>query len=202
MHEHSRKNMKPFSTTRQSVFALLLVCFLLLAGCHKDSESKKDESSGESGTAGAPADPNIVNGTGDKDAVQAVRDELNKHWLHTADGWFSEFPSKTYIVSGERAGPESFYRQFKQLNFTVEPNDLSDSDKLNGLQFYGTCQFNSPPVRLFNDPNEFGQPHWSAWHPSIESLSVQKKNGKWIVLSNGYLISGTIPAAGKIAQLK
>jgi hypothetical protein len=43
---------------------------------------------------------------------------------------------------------------------------------------------------------------WTDWHPSFEGLTAVKKGGKWIVESNGYLLSGTKPGAATLATLK
>ncbi|HSV12843.1 MAG TPA: hypothetical protein VLI90_01190 [Tepidisphaeraceae bacterium] len=180
---------------------------LLLCGC-----SKKNSDAGGSSTSGSSAasassatgdGTTAITGQGDADAVKAVSDELANHWLKVPDGWISEYPSQTYIATGKRASAESFYREMKALKFYVNADDLSPSDKLNGVQFDGTCQFDPAPTRVFGDPNAFGPKRWSDWHDSSESVRVQKRNGQWTFASNlGYLLEGAKPGADVAAQLK
>src|SRR5258708_10550705 len=141
-------------------------------------------------------------GRGAREAVKALCEELSRHWLMPPDGWVSEYPAKTYIASGQRAGPESFYRQIKELKFYIQPGQISESDKLNAIQFTGTCEFTNSPARVYGDPNAFGPPKWSDWKPSSETVRIEKRNGKWSFASVlGYLTTGTKPADGTISRV-
>ena len=187
---------RPFSN--RLVFALVLLLTLATSSCNKN------DGGGSAGASSGNGVDAIAGSGGDRDAVKAVSDELAKRWTKTSDGWISEFPSKVSLLTGQRSGPESYYRQIKALKFDLETNDLSESDKLNGVQFRGHCQFDPAPVRLYNDPNAFGGPTWSEWHPSNESAVVVKKNGKWDVVgeAGGWIVAGAAPAPGVVAQLK
>jgi len=178
--------------------------FLLIAGCGKKESTDGGSGGGGASAGAANADPSVISGTGDSDAVKALVDELGKHWLKTADGWVSEYPSRVSMMTGERAGPESFYRQIKALKFSIDNSGLNDSDKLNGVQFEGMAQFENSPIRLFNDPNAFGGPKWSDWHASNESVHMLKKNGQWQMVGTvgGYMVNGTKPSESVVANLK
>jgi hypothetical protein len=200
--------MKSYSTHFTVRSAALAVMFaLMFSACSKSSDTSGSSSTGgppSASAANAAGDgTSAIAGQGDADAVKAVSDELANHWLKTGDGWISEFPSQTYIATGKRASAESYYRQIKALKFYVDPGELSDSDKLNGVQFAGLCQFDHAPVRTFGDPNAFGPKRWSDWHESDESIRVQKKNGQWSFAGNlGYILEGAKPSADIAAQLK
>lgn len=142
---------------------------------------------------------------GDAEAVTAVRNELLQRWVQTSDGWISEFPSQVSLMTGKRAGPESYYRELKSLDFEVQPRDVSDADKLNGLTYRGYVEMKSSPMRLFNDPNSFTPKQWSPWkqsEPAVSSFGVRKVKGQWAVYGDGYPIMGAKPASGTLGQLK
>jgi hypothetical protein len=184
-----------------------IALFLLFAiGCGKKDAGGSDAKASASPpsdarAAATPSDSNA--GQENPEAVAALNEELARRWLRTPDGWISEYPAKTNVFTGERAGPESYYRQIKELKFNVEPNELSESDKLNGVQFMGLCKFTDAPMRIFGDPNAFGPPRWSEWKPSTEAVRVEKRGGHWLFAGvMGYLVAGTKPSAGTVAQLR
>ena len=187
-------------------FALILVTgLLLLAGCGKESQSEISSSAHSGGASGSKAGNEGISGDGDAEAVAAVRNELLRRWALTSDGWISEFPSQVSLMTGKRAGPESYYRQLKSLDFEVQPRDVSDADKLNGLTYRGYVELKSSPMRLFNDPNSFTAKQWSPWkqsEPAVSSFGVRKVKGQWAVYGDGYPIMGAKPASGTLAQLK
>ena len=196
---------------RLSIAAILASLMILgVSGCkEKESASSSSStsggsSSGASSGSGAVTTADGITGQGEKEAVQAVCDELAKHWVKTPDGFVSEFPSQVSLGTGKRAGPESYYRQIKALKFSLESGEVSESDKLNGVTYRGTGQFETAPVRLFNDPNAFNQPRWSPWHDSNESVFVQKKNGKWNIegTAGGWIVAGEKPSTAALAKIK
>jgi len=186
--------------------ALILVTgLLLLAGCGKDSASDSHSSSQSSSGSASKVGNEAIAGMGDAEAVAAVRSEMMKRWVQTPDGWISEFPSQVSLMTGQRAGPESYYRELKSLDFEVQPRDVSDADKLNGLTYRGYVELKSSPMRLFNDPNSFTAKQWSPWkqsEPAVSSFGVRKVKGQWAVYGDGYPIMGAKPASGTLAQLK
>jgi hypothetical protein len=202
------------NSRRLSLLAILASLMVLAVGGCKEKESGSQSSgsssstsggsSGASSGSGAVTTADGISGQGDKEAVQAVCDELAKHWVKTPDGWVSEFPSQVSLATGKRAGPESYYRQIKALKFTLESGEVSESDKLNGVSYRGTGQFDTAPVRLFNDPNAFNQPRWSPWHDSNESVFVEKRNGKWNIAgtAGGWMVAGEKPSAAALAKIK
>lgn len=188
------------------VFGLILgVGLLLIAGCNKDSASDS-HSSAQSGSASASKGGNeAIPGTGDVDAVTAVRNELMKRWVQTPDGWVSEFPSQVTYLTQQRASAESYYRQRKSLEFEVQPQEVSDADKLNGLEYRGYVELKSTPMRLYNDPNSFKPKQWSPWNqsePAGSTFGIRKVKGQWAAYGDGYPIMGTKPSSATLGQIK
>jgi hypothetical protein len=176
----------------------LILASLLCGGC-----DKHDDSSG--GSSGGSASSGPISGTGDAGAVAAVKDEIAKRWLATPDGFVSEYPSHVMIATGKRADAESYYRQIKELKFEIETIEISESDKLNGVQFRGYCHLKSSPMRFYNDPNSFGGKKWSEWKGSDEATAIAaivKKNGKWDFPTDSFLVTGAKPSESTVAQLK
>ena len=185
--------------------AIVITNMLLLTGCGKETQSNSQSSAHSNDATASKAGSNSISGTGDADAVTAVRNELMKRWVQTSDGWVSEFPSQVTLMTHERAGPESYYRQLKSLDFEVQPRDVSDADKLNGLTYRGYVELKSAPMRVFNDPNSFSSKQWSPWRqsePAGSSFGIRKVNGQWAVYGDGYPIMGAKPASGTLGQLK
>lgn len=184
---------------------ILATGMLVLASCGKESQSEIQSSAHSSNASASKAGNEAISGTGDAEAVAAVRSELMKRWVQTSDGWISEFPSHVSPFTGQRADAESYYRQLKSLDFEVQPRDVSDADKLNGLTYRGYVELKSSPMRLFNDPNSFTPKLWSPWkqsEPAGSSFGVRKVKGQWAVYGDGYPIMGAKPASGILGQLK
>ncbi len=178
-----------------------VACALLLAailgGC-----SRKD-SDGAGGSSAAANDPTVISGKGDAQAVKALAEELAQRWVRAPEGWVSMYPSQTYLATGKRAGPDSFYREMKELKFEVEAGPLSESDKLNGIQYRGTATFSQTPARIYGDPNAFGPAKWSEWKGSFETVSMQKINGRWgFGNAMGYMVTGEKPGAAELGKIK
>lgn len=191
--------MNNFSNAR-FVAILLISGLFFFGGCKKSSEGGGGGSSSSSADAAG-----AISGTGDIAAVSATRDEIAKRWVATPDGWVSEFPSHIMIGNGKRADAESYYRQIKELKFEIETREISESDKLNGIQFRGYCTLHTSPLRLYNDPNSFGGKKWSEWRGSDEATSifpVQKKNGQWSFPGDSFVITGEKPTPATMTQLK
>ena len=85
------------------------------------------------------------------------------------------------------------------------PSDLSESDKLNGLQWAGQVDFKKNPSRESGEAGSImadwginvvrAKGHWSQWVDlSPEFIKVQKVNGKWQVpKQETMLLNGTRP---------
>ena len=174
---------------------------LASGACRKSSESSSTESGGGSGSGGAQ-----VSGM-DREARDAAVGEVQKHFSKGPEGW------TTAIVSGVSVAPDRYLRQFKDLTVeSVEPSELGDSDKLNGLQWAGQVTFKQAPCREAGDqglmldglvslsavrrPGAWSQ--WVDFQPS--AVHVQKRNGTWHVNTDTMLCRGTPPTPADYAH--
>jgi hypothetical protein len=157
---------------------------------------------GSAGGSEAAANPSTVPGTGDPDAVKVAQLELKKHWVKTSDGWISAlqyYPYRkyTYAVPFD----ELRFLEIRDLSFDITPMDISDTDKLNGIQYHGWCKFADSSVRVFN---QGGAAQWNQWADDRDngySLDILKVNGQWQI-HGGEMTSGTVPDAQTLARLK
>ena len=192
--------------------------FIANPGCSKhDSGTPVSAAAGE-----APAPASLINGTGDADAVSAIRTELAKHWVQAADGWISEYRTQ---FSG--LGPQQpVFVQFKDLSFQVGKDMRSEEDKQNGVEFFANCSLSNPATRwqgpVFTTKGP-GQGQWTEWktyqtYPPAPDVyfAVGKTKGVWEFFGDRQhqdltgrmgnhpivaLWNGTPPDAGTIAKL-
>jgi len=147
-----------FRTTPFVTLALAMV--LGLTGCGKSSSGGSDESSESSAHLTSA----------DRDAQKAALAELQRHWLKRSDGW------TTAVISGSAYAPERFLRQCRALTVQeLQPGQLSEADKLNGIEWEGQATFKPTSCReaggdggmvldgmgSFGPTRQHGQ--WSPW---------------------------------------
>lgn len=124
--------MRVYRATGVISLALPLALAMLLGpiGCgHSSSDSSADE--GIPGLTSA-----------DREAQSAAMAELQRHWRKGSDGW------TTAIVSGSPYAPDHFLRQCRALTIkAMVPQNLSESDKLNGFEWVGRAEFESTSCR-------------------------------------------------------
>ncbi len=124
-----------------SFIALALAMILGPISCGHSSSDDADVSS-SSGTLTSL----------DKEAQRAAMAELQRHWLKGSDGW------TTAIVSGSPYAPDHFLRQCRVLAIQeLKPQDLSESDKLNGFEWVGQAAMKRTPPAAKREAS----PEWS-----------------------------------------
>jgi len=173
---------------------VLSVALLALVGCDRGKGASGGGNSG--GGSSAEADK------AEKEAIDAVMAEVNKHWVKTADGSTSAFNS------GNQFAP-NYLRQLRDISaMGFAPADLDESDKLNGIQWAGQVTFKKTPSREAGDSGPVmadwgggvfrGKGHWSQWvDVTPEFIKVQKVKGQCQVpKQETMLLSGTRPTAG------
>jgi len=179
----------------QLPFILLAVTITIaFSGCGKS------DSSNSAATGGAGASPQ-VSGV-DLDAQNAAMAQINKFWVKHSDGYI------TARSTGSPAAPENYLREIRDLIVTgVQPDTLSDSDKMNGIEWSGQVSFKSTPVREAGDPgivleglgnNNYSRQHgqWSQWDDyQPDPIRLQKTKGQWQVVGDTWLLRGTLPTA-------
>jgi hypothetical protein len=144
----------------------------------------------------------------DQQAEHAAMAELQKHWLKGADGW------TTSVLSGSAYAPDRFLRQCRTLAIQeLQPQDLTESDKLNGFEWVGRATLKPTSCREGG-----GQPgmvldgmsqvvvskqhgHWSQWVDFTPGpMRFQKQKGAWQFEWDGSYLRGTLPGPQDFAS--
>jgi len=181
-----------------SLAALALAMLLGVAGCgHASSDSSANEEI--PGLTGA-----------DREAQHAAMAELERHWLKGSDGW------TTAIVSGSAYAPDHFLRQYRELSVaTIEPQELSESDRLNGFQWVGKATFKPTVCReaggqatfVLDGMGEGSQAYvqkvpgsWSQWVDFTPGpMQFQKVKGAWQFQWDSTYLRGDLPSPNDFA---
>jgi hypothetical protein len=152
------------------VFALMLAA-MLVTGCGGGGDP-------DSGGGSASRD----SGSGNPDADKALMAKIGEHWLKTKDGWTTE-----YTVQLPLNPPRRVLRQYREFNYTLEPEQISESDRLNGIEWKAWADFGTTPMRWWHEEGDGEHPTgWSLWDqkaPSYRPL-VYKRSGQWKVEEN------------------
>lgn len=161
-------------------------------------------SSGPSSSGGLFGSLSGANGQ----AQTAAIEELQKHWLKRPDGW------TTAVVSGSAYAPEHYLRQCKDLTINeVQPGQVSEADKLNGLEWEGQATLKATVCReaggdggmvldgmgSFGPTRRVGQ--WSQWVDFTPGpLPFQKSKAGWEFRYDGSYLRGTLPGPQDFAS--
>ncbi len=142
----------------------------------------------------------------DRAAAAWVRAKLDSHWVRLPDGWITRLQLRTLggdVVVDEL--PDPLYLQYRELTFRVEPEVLSEAQRLNGIDYRCSVIFPRTPQRVFHPlaPPGF-QVHpegWSDWAMGFPgSLAVERRNGRWGI-SDSDLFRGLKPDAAGLGKL-
>ena len=133
----------------------------------------------------------------DEAAAAFISSELAKYWVKTADGWTNQL--QQHNVLGELMPdrqPNTLYKQYRNLAFTMAPEFLTESMKLNGTDYRASAQFKDTAVRFYNLEATYDGPKgWSNWKDEMlrfRGIAVERRNGKWL-LSDDNLFEGVKP---------
>lgn len=189
---------------RNPAQALIAICCIAILsplafiGCDKSETPAPSDASSAPGSADADV-PSSLKGP-EKEAAAATMLEIAAHWSKGPDGW------TTALAEGSAFAPIKFLRQVKSLSVdSVESNELSDADKLNGFEWAGEVSLKKTVGReagtngiVFGGeagPNVERHPgRWSQWvDHDPQSLHAQKIKGKWRFDQNNPLVAGTAP---------
>ena len=143
----------------------------------------------------------------EKAAQDAALAEVKKHWIKQSDGWV------TARNAGSSFAPVRFLRQCRELTVEgVRMDDLTESDRMNGLEWAGEVKFKETPCREAGDQgvvldgmaniSVFRQRgRWSQWIDfQPEALRLQKAKGQWQIPPDTWLLRGNIPGAEDFAN--
>jgi hypothetical protein len=194
--------MKPI-VWRTACAAVLSGALILANGCGKSDSATTAGASSSSSASGSASAVSPM----DKKAQAAVMAEIQKRFIKSADGWI------TARTSGAPTAPDHYLREFKQIAIHGSgPDDLSESDKLNGFEWSGDVSFEKTPIREAGDPgivleataNVMAQRprgQWSQWVDyELQPIHVQKVKGQWQVNTDTLLLSGEMPTANDFAK--
>ncbi|HSZ57827.1 MAG TPA: hypothetical protein VK797_19345 [Tepidisphaeraceae bacterium] len=186
--------------TGKKVFSLvnfLLIATVAVGGCKKSGSS-------DSGSAGSDRASAL-----DGEAQAAAMGEIQKHWAKGPDGW------TTARVSGSAYAPDRYIRQMRELTVQgVQSSELTDSDRLNGMEWAGEVTFKSAPCReagdaglLLEGMSNLGlsvnrqRGRWTQWVDfQPEAIRVQKVKGQWQAQQDTWLLRGAIPQPADYAN--
>jgi hypothetical protein len=140
----------------------------------------------------------------DEEAADFVRSKLEEHWVKGPDGWTTQF--QQYNIGGQVMAdrvPTVLYQQYRQLSFSISPESLTESMKLNGSDYRASVEFNDSPKRFFQTQATFEGPQgWGNWQDGYlgaAPLAVERRNGKWIVTDHE-LFEGIKPDPAAVAS--
>jgi hypothetical protein len=157
----------------------------------------------------SPADDDVPGLTkADREAQAAAMTELQRHWLKGSDGW------TTAVVSGSPYAPDHFLRQCRALTIKeMEPQDLSESDKLNGFEWVGRANFQPTSCReaggqntmiLDGMSNVVVEKHSGAWSQWVDftpgPLRFAREKGRWQFHWDATYLRGSLPGAQDFAN--
>jgi hypothetical protein len=142
----------------------------------------------------------------DAEARKALTAEIQKHWLQGSDGWTASVTN----------GGDRFLRQYRDLTIeSLDPRDLSESDKLNGFEWVGKVTFKKTACREAGGQPNFvlggmadgqqayveKQPgRWTQWVTFTPGpLSFQKEKGRWTFSYDATYLRGQLPGPGDFA---
>ncbi len=171
-----------------TAFLVLLAASAVgLSGCGKS------DSGGTGGSAGQASGM-------EKAAQDAALAQVKKHWIKQSEGWI------TARNTGSSFAPVRFLRQCRELTVEgVRMDDLTEADRMNGLEWAGEVKFKETPCREAGDQGVvldgmanitvFRQRgRWSQWIDfQPEALRLQKAKGQWQIPPDTWLLRGNIP---------
>jgi hypothetical protein len=171
--------------------ALALAMVLGSTGCGNSSSNGAGDSGGTSGG----------HSRADREAQSAALAELQRHWLRTADGWTAA------QITGSAYAPEHFIRQYRALVMDeVHPAELSEGDKLNGIEWEGEVTFKPTVCReaggdggmVLDGMGSFGpnrqRGRWTEWVDFTPGpMRFHKIKGRWEFKWDGSYLRGTLP---------
>ena len=120
----------------------------------------------------------------DHAVTELVRAAIDSHWVKGPDGWTSQYPYMSLL-----------YRQFREIKFTIEPEAVSEAQRLNGTDYRGSIQFANTPYREYPpDDCELCQHVWSDWRDGNPgTLRIERRGGEWRIETDADLFKGLKP---------
>jgi hypothetical protein len=116
--------------------------------------------------------------------IAPAPDLLRADWRHTYEPSFSGPQVSVYTTESIRASFQAKLRESyiegRSIKYRLVEGNLSESDRLNGIQWKGALVYQASSIRIHNAGRD-----WSHWMPehhfATYGRSVVKKNGQWEV---------------------
>jgi hypothetical protein len=146
------------------IAAIFITGLLLAAGCSKSDAPTKTGAPAK--TAEAPTPPVI------QEALKLAAKLAQDHWVIQEDGalWFGHAGNQMTFMTKDV--------QFKPATPKVVAEDITEADRLNGVEWHGAVNFSAPAHRVRMDGNP-----WADWEPwpqgTFWSVELEKRNGNW-----------------------
>lgn len=179
--------------------ACALGLFLTLTGCG-DAEGAGSGSGIE--VASRHADGTKLSAD-DRAAAEFLRSRLAEHWLQGPNGWTTELLPRNVFGQPMSGTSDVPFKQYRKLSFTVEPEELTETMRLNGSDYRGVAAFETCPMRFYRNVETWEGPQgWSAWKDGdllFRRLALERRAGQWIV-EEDELFSGVRPGAGQVPE--
>jgi hypothetical protein len=183
---------------RTSLVGASLALLLGLLGCSRTTTASAGTSSG-------------IFSSGSREARNAALAELERHFVKGSDGW------TTVVTTGSAYAPDHFLRQYKDLEIdSVEEQELTESDKMNGFEWAGQATFKHTVCReaggfqtyVLDGMAEGRQAYaekapgrWSQWVEYTPGpLHFQKQKGGWQFQWDATYLRGQRPGAADFAS--
>jgi hypothetical protein len=165
---------------------------------------------GRSSGSSVDADSSESLSPADREARDAAMAELQRHWVKGADGW------TTSVTTGTSYAPDHFLRQYRELVIeSVNSQDLTQSDRLNGFEWIGNATLKRTVCREAGGQPTFvldgmaesqqayaekqrGLSRWVDYTPG--PLRFEKQKGRWRFERDGSYLRGQPPSAGDYAS--
>lgn len=161
------RNIMKFATDLILRLALGLTCVAMAAGCGKGGTPNRND---------APTRGSAIT----QEALKLAAGCAAKHWIIQEDGalWFGHVE--------HRAGETSFFDyadcnvQFKPVTPHLVEAEISEADRLNGVEWHGAVDFSAQAYRSQREDKSWKD--WQPWeHGTFWSVGLEKRNGNWTV---------------------
>lgn len=135
----------------------------------------------------------------DREALAFVRSRIAEHWLEAPDGWTTELRHQNLLGQVLPGLPPVRFHQVRSLAFTLEPEPLTEAQRLNGADYRGAVTFARTAERHYRTVETFeGPPGWSPWTDAWERvLAVERRNGQWLLQDSDHF-AGLLPDPAEV----
>jgi hypothetical protein len=140
----------------------------------------------------------------DREAADFVRTRIEEHWAKGSEGWTTELQQRNVFGQTMPGIPEILYRQCREMEFMIDPEAVTEAQRLNGADYRAVVEFARTPERVYRTVQTWEGPEgWSSWEDGIPAyaLAVERRNGEWLIEEDGIFQglkpeTDSVPAGG------